>query len=582
MANVNIKFNGRDYSVTRGITILAAAQETQKLKQEFRQVWIPTLYYLKGINDIDESGVCIAEADGEIVNASVTRVYEGMNIETMTDKIVSLRKDALSKILSRHHKDCINCMRSETCELQNLLHEYGFRDEPTLPQEELEEIDTSSIVLVRDNNKCIRCKRCINVCAKKQAVSAIAATGTGLDASIKPSSPMGLASASCVNCGQCVAVCPVGALYEKNSINDVKHAIADPRKFVVAQVAPAVRVSIGESYGFPAGIDFEGRLSAAIRELGFDKVFDTKFSADLCIEEEANEFIDRIQNDGVLPLITSCCPGWIKYAEHFYPDMLDNISSCKSPQQMMGAVIKSYCAKKFNLSEKDIVVVSIMPCTAKKFEITRDYEAGTGVNDVDFVLTTNELGIMLKEADIQLAAFANEPFDEPVGEGTGAGVIFGVTGGVMEAALRTAVEKITGNAADNIEFSDVRGLTGVKEASYDVNGRNIKVAVVSGLANANMLLSRIKNGEADYQFIEIMACPGGCINGGGQPHHTAGELVNCNVLEKRAHALYKNDLNSTVRKSHENPAVIKLYDEYLGYPGSEEALKLLHTKYIVR
>ena len=551
MAKVNVKFNGRDYSVTKGITILAASHETQKLAQEFRQVQIPTLYYLKGVNDIDESGVCVVEVEGTLVNASTTRVREGMVIDTESESCIKARKDALAAILAKHHKDCINCFRSETCELQNLLHEYGFTDEPDLPQSDLEELDLSSVVLVRDHNKCIRCKRCINVCAKMQAVSAIAATGHGLDTVIKPSSSEGLAAASCVNCGQCVAVCPVGALYEKDSTAAVKAAIDDPGKYVVVQVAPAVRAAIGESYEFPIGIDWEGRLAAAIRELGVDKVFDTKFGADLCIMEETTELADRIKNDGVLPMITSCCPGWIKYAEHFYPDLLDNISTCKSPHQMLGAVIKSYFAEKNGIAKENIVVVSVMPCTAKKFEITRDFQAGTGVPDVDIVITTNELGKMLKDAEIQLAAMPDEAFDEPLGFGTGAGVIFGASGGVMEAALRTA-------------------------------GIDAKVAVVSGLANANQLLARIKNGEEEYDFIEIMACPDGCVNGGGQPHQTAPLRVNVDVSAKRAEALRRNDEAAKIRKSHENEAVKTLYTEYLGEPGSEKAHTLLHTKYIRR
>ena len=547
MANVNIKFNGRDYSVTKGSTILAASHETQKLPQEYKQVLIPTLYYMKGVNDIDESGVCVVEADGVLVNASKTRVKEGMVIDTKSEACIGARKEALAAILAQHNKDCINCFRSETCELQNLLHEYGFTDEPDLSKENLEEIDFSSVVLVRDNNKCIKCKRCINVCAKMQAVSAIAATGTGLDTVVAPASPAGLAAASCVNCGQCVAVCPVGALYEKDAIAAVKEAIADPVKYVVVQVAPAVRAAIGETYGFPIGIDWEGRLAAAIRELGVDKVFDTKFAADLCVVEETKELEDRIANDGVLPMITSCCPGWIKYAEHFYPDMLDNISTCKSPQQMMGTVIKSYFAEKNNIERENIVVVSVMPCTAKKFEITRPEMDG----DVDIVLTTNELGKMLLAADIQLAAMPNEAFDEPLGIGTGAGVIFGASGGVMEAALRTA-------------------------------GIAAKGVVVSGLANANQLLTKIKNGEEKYDFIEIMACSGGCVNGGGQPHQIAPLQVNVDVTAKRAEALRKNDEAAVIRKSHENEAVKELYAEYLGEIGGEKAHALLHTKYTSR
>lgn len=583
MKTVNIKINGYDYTVKQGITILDASFESMKFQREFMQQLIPTLYYLKGVVDVDESGVCVAEADGELVNASTTRVKEGMEILTRSEKVTAARKEALAKILATHNKSCIYCMRSTSCELQNLLHEYGFTDEPELPQKDIQPLDLSSVVLVRDNNKCIRCKRCVNVCAKMQAVSAIAATGTGLDAIIAPSSPKGLAAASCVNCGQCVAVCPVGALTEKPHIDMVKEAIADPEKYVVVQVAPAVRAALGETFEFPIGVDVEGRMAGALRALGFDKVFDTKVAADLTIIEEANELIERVRNDGVLPMITSCCPGWVKYAEHFYPDMLENISSCKSPHTMFGAIIKSWYAEKMGIPKEKIVTVSVMPCTAKKFEITRDDECGAGVPDVDYVLTTNELGKMLKDAEIQLEAISpTEKFDDPLGEGSGAGVIFGATGGVMEAALRTAVETLTGKEPQPLEFAAVRGMSGIKEASYDLNGMTVKVAVASGLANANALLTKIKNGETDYQFVEIMACPGGCVNGGGQPHQPAAVRALQNVPATRAAALYRSDDHSALRKSHENPALRKIYAEYLGTPGSEKAHQLLHTTYVMR
>ena len=575
MNMISIKFNGSEYSVPRGITILAAAQETQKLIQEFRQVVIPTIYYLKGINDTDESGVCVVEVDGELVNASTTRVKDGMEILTKSEKVMAARKEALAKILAVHDRDCVNCARTANCELQELLHTYGFTNEPTLPKSDYVEIDTSSKVLVRDNNKCIKCGRCIDVCAKVQAVSAITATGEGLEMEVTPSCSKGLAASSCVNCGQCIAVCPVGALTEKYSVDEVNAALADPEKLVIVEVAPAVRAALGENFEFPIGVDVEGKIAAALRELGFDKVCDTKFAADLCIMEEANEFIDRLQNDGVLPLMTSCCPAWVKYAEHFYPDMLPNLSTCKSPQQMFGSIAKSYYAEKLGKAKKDIVVVSVMPCVAKKFELTRPELAG----DVDYSITTNELAYMMKEAGIQLEAMPNEAFDAPMGIGTGAGVIFGATGGVMEAALRTAVEKLTGEELTALDFTDVRGMNGVKEASYEVAGTTVKVAVVSGLANANALLTRIKSGEADYQLVEVMACPGGCVNGGGQPHQFAGVRAIVNVPGERAAALYKNDAKSAVRKSHENEAVAELYSTYLGQPGSEKAHELLHTTY---
>ena len=569
MKTVNIKINGYDYAMKQGITILDASLETLKFQREYLRQPIPTLYYLKGVKDVDDSGVCVVEADGKLVNASTTRVCEGMEIQTRSDAVMAARREALAKILAIHNKSCIYCARSTSCELQELLHEYGFTDEADLPMEKIELPDNSSVVLVRDNNKCIRCGRCINVCAKVQAVSAICATGEGLDKTIAPASPKGLAAASCVNCGQCVAVCPVGALTEKPQWEQVKEAIADPEKFVVVQVAPAVRAALGETFEFPLGVDTEGRIASALRKLGFDKVFDTKVGADLTIIEEANELIERIENGGVLPMLTSCCPGWIKYAEHFYPDMLDNLSSCKSPHTMFGALIKSWYAEKMGIPKEKIVTVSVMPCTAKKFEITRPDECGADVPDVDYVITTNELGAMLKDAEIQLEAISpSERFDEPLGEGTGAGVIFGASGGVMEAALRTAVEKLTGKPLENLEFTDVRGMNGIKEASYDLNGTQVKVAVVSGLANANALLTRIKTGEADYQFVEIMACPGGCVNGGGQPHQPAVVRALQDVPAVRAAALYLNDDQSVLRKSHENPELNKIYADYLGKPTS--------------
>ncbi len=580
---ISITIDGTEYKVKKGITILAASFETQELAQEPFQVKIPTLYYLKNVMDIDESGVCVVEADGELVNASTTRVCEGMVINTKTEQVMNARKEALKKILAQHRKDCIHCLRNTSCELQNLLHEYELTDEPSLKEADLQEIDETSMVLVRNNNKCIKCKRCINVCAKMQAVSAIVCTGTGLDAQIQPASPKGLAAASCVNCGQCVAVCPVGALTEKNQAAEVKRALDDPEKYVIFQVAPAVRAALGEGYEFPIGVDVEGRIAEALRRLGADKVFDTKFGADLTIMEESHELMERMSEDGVLPMITSCCPGWIKYAEHFYPDMLENISSCKSPHQMQGAIVKSYFAEKEHIAKENIVMVSVMPCVGKKFEITRAFESGAGVPDVDISITTNELIKLLKDADIQLEAMdPDTEYDNPLGMGSGAGVIFGASGGVMEAALRTAAEKMTGTTLETLEFTAVRGMHGVKDATVKIGDKELHVAAVSGLANVNMLLNRIKSGEADYQFIEVMACPGGCVNGGGQPHQDGFTHALHNVPAERAAALYENDKHAVVRKSHENPYIKTLYREYLEEPGSERAHELLHTKYVVR
>ena len=572
MEAVKIIINGAEVSASKGATVLEAARSAK--------VAIPTLYYLKGIVNTDESGVCVAEVNGSLVNASTTCVEEGMTIVTNSPAVMGARAEALTKILAVHDFDCSNCGMTGTCELRALAHEYNVGGAPSLSKEALKMVDDSSVSLVRDTNKCIRCGRCVAVCGKVQGIGALTTVGEGLAAEIVPMNDpfakgVGLGAVNCVNCGQCIAVCPVGALSEKDNTAEVAAALADPDKYVVVQVAPSVRAALGEAFEFPLGVDVEGKIAAALRLLGFDKVFDTTFSADLTIVEEANEFANRLQSGGTLPLITSCCPGWVNYCEHYHANLLPNVSSCKSPQQMFGAVAKSYYVEKMGIDKEKLVVVSVMPCVAKKGESKRPEMDG----DVDISITTNELARMIKKAGIMMEALANEEFDAPLGLGTGAGVIFGATGGVMEAALRTAVEKLTGKALTELNFSEVRGVQGVKEATYDVNGTAVKVAVVSGLANADKLLKQVECGLADYHFIEIMACPGGCVNGGGQPHQSAAVHEKVNVAAERAAALYRNDEKRAVRKSHDNPAVVELYKTYLGEVGGEKAHHLLHTTY---
>lgn len=578
METIEMKVNGVDMTAPRGATILRAVQLADI---QYADTDIPTLYYLKDINETDESGVCYVEVVGRgTVPAWSTPVSEGMEVLTEGEEAVALRIKALQDILVIHDKDCVNCVRTANCELQNLLHQYGI-EETVSADKKRDKIDDSAIV-VRDYNKCVRCQRCVAVCENVQAVGAIGATGEGLDADVGPVSLEGLNGTNCVNCGQCIAVCPVGALRERDDTDRVFEALANPDKFVIVQAAPSTRAALGEAFDFPLGVDVEGRLAAALRRMGFDKVFDTVFAADLTIMEEANEFLERVKNDGTLPLITSCCPGWIKYCEEFFSEMLDNLSSCKSPQQMFGAVAKTYFAEKMGVDKDQIVVVSIMPCTAKKFEKDREDEDGAGVPDVDIALTTRELARMIKKSEIQLEAMPREEFDLPLGLGTGAGVIFGATGGVMEAALRTAVEELTGQELARPDFADVRGLDGIKEASYDIGGTTIKVAVASGLANAKALLEKVNSGEVQYHFIEIMACPGGCVNGGGQPQQLADVRAKSDIRALRAQALYDNDQHSQIRKSHENPAIQELYNTFLEKPGSEKAHHLLHTTYVKR
>ena len=436
--------------------------------------------------------------------------------------------------------------------------------------------------MVRDNSKCILCRRCVAACEKFQGVGVIGANERGFKTSIGSAFEMDLADTSCVCCGQCINVCPTGALYEKSCIDDVFAAIADPDKYVVVQTAPAVRAGLAEEFGHPIGTNAQGRMAAALRRLGFDRVFDTNFGADLTIMEEASEFLDRVKNGGKLPMITSCSPGWIKFCEHYYPEFTENLSTCKSPQQMQGAITKSYFAEKMGIDPKKIVSVSVMPCTAKKFEIGRDNQSGAGLPDMDYTMTTRELARMIKRAGIRWDDLPEEDFDQPLGESTGAGVIFGATGGVMEAALRTAVEKLTGETLARPDFVDVRGVEGIKEATYNVAGMDVKIAVASGLANARKLLDMVKSGEKTYHFIEIMACPGGCVNGGGQPQVHANVRNFVDIRAERAKVLYSLDEANTIRKSHENPQIIELYKSYLGEPGSHRAHELLHTSYVPR
>ena len=509
MEMVNIKINNMPLSVPKGISILEAAR--------MAGIEIPTLCYLKKINEIGACRICMVEVKGarSLVTACVYPVNEGMEIFTNTERVRKSRKMTLELILSTHDRKCLSCVRSGTCELQQLCKEFGVDDEGRFDgANPVHEYDDSAIHMIRDNGKCILCRRCVAAC-QAQHISVIGANARGFDTHIGSAFERPLDSVACVSCGQCIVNCPTGAIYEKDDTAKVLEAINDPEKFVVVHTAPSIRVTLGECFGMHIGTNVQGKMVAALRRLGFDKVFDTDFGADLTIVEEANEFLGRVQNGGVLPMITSCSPGWIKYCEHYYPDMLDHLSTCKSPQQMSGAIIKTWYAEKMGIDPKDIVVVGIMPCTAKKFETKRDDQAASGYPDVDYSLTTRELGRMIESAGIYFKHLPDEEFDNPLGDSTGAAVIFGATGGVMEAALRTAVEKLSGEELKSLDFTEVRGTDGIKEASYTVNGMEVKVCVVSGLANANTIMEKVKNGTADYHFIEIMGCPGGCIGGAG-------------------------------------------------------------------
>ncbi|MBO5936674.1 MAG: iron hydrogenase small subunit [Clostridia bacterium] len=574
---INIKINGMPCSVPYGTTILEAARQLG--------IEIPTLCYLKEINEIGACRFCVVEVTGarSLVAACVFPIErEGTEIFTNSDRVRKARKTTLELILSTHERKCLSCVRSGNCELQKLCKEYGVDDEGKFDGDKpVYEIDYSAAHMVRDNNKCILCRRCVAAC-NQQGVSVIGANARGIDTHIGSAFELPLNATSCISCGQCIVNCPVGALYEKDDTEKVFEAISDPTKYVVVQAAPAVRATLGECFDMPIGTDVTGKMFAALRRLGFNKVFDTNFAADLTIMEEATELLSRVKNGGVLPMITSCSPGWIKYCEHYYPTELDHLSTCKSPMQMQGAIIKSYYAEKNGIDPKDIVSVAIMPCTAKKFDCGRDDEAGAGYPDVDYVLTTRELGRMIDTAGIIFKILPDEECDAPLGQGTGAAVIFGATGGVMEAALRTAAEVITGKELENPEFHDVRGMEGVKEASYKLGDLDVKVAIASGTKNAKVLMDKVKDGTADYTFIEIMGCPGGCINGGGQPVQSATVRNFTDLKALRAAALYENDKNRPHRKSHENEDVKTVYAEYLGEPNSHKAHELLHTSYVAR
>ena len=577
MADVTIKINGIEVTAPEGSTILEAAHKAN--------IFIPTLCFLKDINNDADCRMCVVEVKGAraLMAACVYPISDGMEVWTNTPKVNHARKRTLELTLSSHARNCLSCVRSGDCELQAMAKTLGVENEAFYDGETIKyDLDTSAIHMIRDNNKCILCRRCVGACTNAQGIGVIGPNARGFKAHIGSPFDMPLADTACVHCGQCIVACPTGALYEKDNTAQVEEALADESKFVVVQTAPAVRAALGEEFGFPIGTDTEGKMAAACRRIGFDRVFDTDFAADLTIMEEANELVERITNGGVLPMFTSCSPGWVKYCEEYFPEFRDNLSTCKSPQNMFGALTKSYLAEKLGKDPKDIFCVSVMPCTAKKFEISREELETNDVPDVDCSITTREFARMVKFHGIDFASLPDEQFDDPLGESTGAGVIFGATGGVMEAALRTAVETITGKSMDNVDYQDVRGMEGVKEATYKVGDLEVNVAVVSGLANAHQVLKDIKEGKRNYHFVEFMCCPGGCINGGGQPH-VKSQIRNFNDVKMlRAKALYSNDEAKTIRKSHENPSIIKLYDEYLEKPGSHKAHTLLHTHYVKR
>ena len=571
---VNLKIDNIPVSVPAGTSVLEAARSAG--------IKIPSLCFLKDINEIGACRICVVEVKGakSLVASCVYPVSEGMEVFTNTEKVRHSRQLTLELILSNHRMDCLTCSRSGRCELQDLARDLGIDAVRYAADNLPPQIEDSAPHLIRDNSKCILCRRCTAVCRKTQEVGVIGCNDRGFATHVGCAFDRDLNEVDCVSCGQCIVACPTGALQEKDDTARVWAALNDPTKHVVVGPAPSIRVILGECFGMPIGTNVEGKMVTALRRLGFDKVFDVDNAADFTIMEEGTEFLHRLQEGGTLPLITSCSPGWIRFCEQHYPEMVPNLSSCKSPQQMFGTLVKTYYAEKMGINPRDIFVVSIMPCTAKKYEVRREEMRQHGWLPVDVSLTTRELGRMITRAGLLFQNLPDGEFDEMLGVSTGAATIFGASGGVMEAALRTVVEIVTKGEMKPLEFTEVRGMTGIKEASYDLPGKTVRVCVASGLSNAKKVLDGVKSGEMQYDFIEIMACPGGCINGGGQPIQHADVRNWTDVRSLRAGALYTQDEGMTYRRSHENPIVQQVYKEYLGEPGGHRAHELLHTVYI--